>query len=269
MAKSIEDIANVAKLSGYLSITTESGNVIAEKVSAKDYPNLSETLTEYSKKSPLKISIFKKHLNKYNLLNDEPFLIAKTETEPTPNPQKKTAMISDKPSGNSEQYIWQNMLNEKQKEVNKLERVYDKLVDRYEESQTQRGQLQATINELTVKINTAEKEKELALLTANATNKQSLNGFVTDALKPETLTGIAAVFSAIKNGTMPATSSNSMVSDLTQQKKDSLVAFKDVLVKLTDKEAIKLAVIVANLSKDPEDIEEAFSKLNLDNLTEQ
>lgn len=237
------DLALIGK--NLFSIVTPDGKTIVDK---DNIQSLSTPLNEYletlSKETDYEITVY---TSKNELIKTIP--VQKSNETPTPV-KKENTMSGNHNNGNNsfgDSQINNMLVIEKNRQLDKAEAMIEKLTQELEKSRNRNEELREENNTLTVKVNTAEKEKELALLTANSNHSKTLSGALQDLSKADTIAAIGSVIKAIKsNG--DDSSSGASVPEFTGPKSDAYTTIVDSLKKINDEQATKLATIVIALT---------------------
>lgn len=203
-----------------------------------------------------------------NNVTKEPFLRETIIIDP---PKKKITQSDSKLSEQPTTFKPQNMsepsnnilnlvIQQKDRDLDRAQRMHDILVDEVRKLKEKLEEERLANTKLQVLVETASREKELALMISDAKNKTSLGGITTDLTKPETLSGLAQLVSALKG-----TSSNSSNSDegffpagYPENKKLAFLEIKKKFDLLDEETVIKLATLIYNFTKD--DVDDAYRK---------
>lgn len=174
--------------------------------------------------------------------------------EPIPNPNPKNIVMSQ----TDNTAMLNLLLQQKERELSKAERQFDLIVDELRKSKEKVDALIKENIDLQTKVNTNDKDKELALMMASTNAKATLGGFMNDLKSPETLSGIAAIISAVKGDAPTNNSTESLLNGMSELKKEAVISMTNKFKSLPDESVIKLVFIMDRFGV--AEIEQAYAE---------
>lgn len=242
ISKMQDAVVDVTVNNSDIALKKPVSEIISEYTSVEKY--LQSIQNSHPKDAAI-ICIYVKNGNAWKKVSSEVLLPVVPQPQPqslpAPQPPSNVPMSGlGNPFPQAKDSIWRDKYDH-------LKELYDDQKDTLKDLRKRNEDLVEQVRKLQVQVDTADEKHKIDLLKTELTNKQSLNGIITDATKPETISAIKELVVALKMGggaAAPAQSKPDVLDGISDAQMRTAIESNIKLLASLDKETVGKLIFI-------------------------